>query len=64
MTQDDRVQKFVRLDEVKKVTGDYTFEGTVVAAFQKRSGVWRYAVENTDGVLFILNGSQLEYRRS
>jgi len=44
---------------VVKPTGDYTFQGTVLAAFQKKSGVWRYVVENPEGILHIFSGAQL-----
>lgn len=47
-------------DRVAKRTGDYRYEGTVVAAFHKLGGPVRYVVENADGMLFIFNGSQLE----
>jgi hypothetical protein len=47
-------------DRVKKVSGDYTFEGVVVAAFAKKSGAVRYVVEDDRGLLFIFNGGQLE----
>ena len=55
----DRYQMFSATDKVRKGGGDYTFEGWVMAAFQKRSGAWRYAVENMDGVLHIFGGHQL-----
>jgi len=47
-------------DRVRKCVGDYRFCGTVVAAFDKLSGERRYVVENTDGLLMILNSGQLE----
>ena len=53
------VQQFKVGDLVAKVGGDYTFFGEVRAAFTKRSGVWRYAVENDAGILHIFNGKQL-----
>jgi hypothetical protein len=46
-------------ETVQKVTGDYRFTGTVCSAFHKRSGQLRYAVENDDGLLLILNEAQL-----
>lgn len=52
--------KYINGDKVKKITGDYRFEGEVVAAFHKRNGMVRYVVENDDGMLFIFNESQLE----
>jgi hypothetical protein len=47
-------------DKVKKVTGDYKFEGTVVAAFEKLSGKPRYVVENEDGILHIFSDKNLK----
>lgn len=46
-------------DRVTKTTGDYTFTGTVVASFPKRSGETRVVVENDDGILHIFNPKQL-----
>ena len=46
-------------DKVKKVGGDYTFEGTVVAVFQKLSGVTRYVVEDDRGVLHVYSEKNL-----
>ena len=40
-------------DKVKKVGGDYTFEGIVVSAFKKLSGVERFVVEDDRGVLHV-----------
>jgi putative ribosome biogenesis GTPase RsgA len=53
------VVKYVVGDWVEKTDGDYTYRGEVVAVFRKRSGLIRYVVENTDGLLFIFNGGQL-----
>ena len=33
-------------DKVKKITGDYSFDGTVVAAFTMLGGAERYVVEH------------------
>jgi hypothetical protein len=44
---------------VVKASGDYTFRGDIVAVFQKKSGVWRYVVENPEGILHIFSGVQL-----
>jgi len=33
-------------DKVVKITGDYSFDGTVVAAFSMLSGAERYVVEH------------------
>lgn len=51
--------KFQSGDVVQKVTGDYKFVGNVTV-IRKRSGEYRYAVENDDGMIHIFNGSQLE----
>lgn len=48
-------------DKVRKNSGDYKFAGTVVSVFFKKSGAVRYVVENDDGLLFIFNGSQLDF---
>ena len=55
------VQQFQPGDMVAKVGGDYTFFGEVRSAFTKKSGVWRYCVENDAGILHIFNGKQLNY---
>ena len=52
--------KFAVGDKVKKVGGDYTFEGEVVAAFRKLSGVIRYVVEDDRGVLHVYSDKVLE----
>ena len=44
---------------VKKVGGDYTFEGTVQSRFVKRSGVIRYVVEDDRGILHIYSAKNL-----
>ena len=46
-------------DNVKKVGGDYTFEGIVVAAFHKLSGVERFVVEDDRGVLHVYSAKNL-----
>jgi hypothetical protein len=47
-------------DRVTKTSGDYRFEGVIVAAFVKLDGrSWRYVVENSDGVLHIFSAKQL-----
>lgn len=53
---------FVMGDRVKKVGGDYTFEGVVVAAFTKLSGVARYVVEDDRGVLHVYSAKNLVCR--
>lgn len=50
-------------DKVRKVGGDYSFDGTVVAAFMKLSGLIRYVVEDDRGVLHIYAARNLEERR-
>ena len=45
----------------KKAGGDYAFEGTIQAIFHKRSGQTRIVVENDDGLLFIMNATQVEF---
>jgi hypothetical protein len=52
--------KFRVGDRVLKDSGDYRYEGEVVAVFTKRSGAVRLVVENDDGMLFIFNESQLK----
>ena len=47
-------------DTVKRVSSDYTFIGTVVAKFNKLSGLVRYVVEDDRGVLFIWNEKNME----
>jgi hypothetical protein len=49
-------------DRVWKRTGDYVFEGLVVAAFNKRSGVPRLVVEDGRGILMIFNARQLQLK--
>jgi hypothetical protein len=52
-------QRFHVGEYVTKFGGDYSFEGWVVAAYQKRSGVWRYVIEDSRGMNMIMNGSQI-----
>jgi hypothetical protein len=44
---------------VRKVGGDYQFEGVVVSVFAKLSGAWRYVVEDDRGVLHIYSAKNL-----
>lgn len=53
---------FARYDLVSKVGGDYTFDGTVVAAFRKLNGIWRYVVQDDRGILHIFSGPNLQKR--
>lgn len=47
---------------VTKKTGDYKFDGYVVACFYKRDGKsLRYVVENDDGILHIFSESNLKF---
>lgn len=48
-------------DIVEKVGGDYTFQGTVVAAFKKLSGTKRYVVEDDRGVLHVYSSKVLKH---
>ena len=47
-------------DRVNKITGDYKFQGTVVAAFTRLNGLERYVVENGDGILHIFSEKNLD----
>lgn len=47
-------------NKVKKVTGDYKFEGIIVAVFEKLDGKIRLVVENQDGILHIYSEKNLE----
>lgn len=49
-------------DLVKKVGGDYRFDGTVVAKFTKLSGAVRFVVEDDRGVLHVYSEKNLEIR--
>lgn len=50
-------------DPVRKVGGDYSFEGDVTGVIVKRSGKIRYSVEDDRGILHIYSRKQLEPRR-
>lgn len=54
--------RFLVGDKVKKVGGDYTFVGVVVARFTKLSGLIRYVVEDDRGVLHVYNDRNLEWQ--
>lgn len=55
------VFRFKRGDKVHKPKGDYRFRGIVLCAYYKLDGkAIRYDAENTDGVVHIFNGAQLE----
>lgn len=55
-------QTFLVGDMVRKVGGDYRFDGVVVAAFDKTTGARRYVVEDDRGVLHIFSAKQLALR--
>lgn len=46
-------------ERVKKINGDYTFEGEIVSAFKKKSGQIRYVVEDDRGILHIFSPNNL-----
>lgn len=52
--------KFEVGNSVSKVGGDYRFDGIVVSAFTKLSGVWRFVVEDDRGILHIYGPNNLE----
>ena len=52
-------EEFFHGQFVRKVGGDYTFTGTVVAKFKKILGQVRYVVENDQGILHIFSGKNL-----
>ena len=47
-------------DAVRKVGGDYSFEGVVRGVIRKASGAVRFAVEDARGVLMIYSAANLE----
>ena len=53
------MNKFKIGDKVEKISGDYKFEGVVVAIFYKLSGLNRIVVENGDGILHIFSDKNL-----
>jgi hypothetical protein len=46
-------------DAVEKTAGDYVFEGIVAGIIYKLSGVIRYVVEDSRGLLMIMNEKQI-----
>ena len=46
-------------DIVQKIRGDYIFKGVIVSKFEKTSGVVRFVVENSDGILHIFSEKNL-----
>jgi len=60
---DKKTKKRYRFDlgaAVIKESGDYTYQGVVVARFRKISGLIRYVVEDKRGLLFIFNDTSLQ----
>lgn len=49
-------------DKVEKVGGDYTFQGIVVSAFKKLSGLVRFVVEDDRGTLHVYSEKNLKPR--
>lgn len=47
-------------DKVKKIGGDYQFEGIIISVFNKLSGKIRYVVEDDRGVCHIYSAKNLE----
>jgi hypothetical protein len=47
-------------DQVRKVGGDYAFQGTVVSVFFKVSKKLRYVAENQEGILHVFGPNGLE----
>lgn len=59
MPNDPQPTTFSVGDFVEKTTGDYRYAGTVVGVIHKLSGEVRYVVEDSRGLLLILNARQL-----
>lgn len=51
-------------DKIIKETGDYTFEGIIVCAFNKLKGAKRFVVEDNRGLLLIMNENQMVLTQS
>lgn len=45
--------------KVRKRTGDYQFDGEIIAVIRKKSGAIRYAVEDDRGLVLIMNERQV-----
>lgn len=56
------MSKFAVGDKVKKITGDYAFDGVVRSVFQKLNGKTRLVVEDDRGILHIFSESNLDHR--
>jgi hypothetical protein len=50
---------FQLFDYVQQHGGDARFEGQVVCVFKKKSGLWRYVVEDDRGILHIFSDKNL-----
>jgi thymidylate synthase len=55
------MEGFFQGDRVKKVTGDYSFEGVVVSTFDKLDGKERLVVEDDRGALHIYSENNLRH---
>ena len=58
------MRKFQLGDRVENIKGDYWLAGEVRGIVFKRSGKYRYVIEDDRGLLFIFNGNQLKFLRS
>jgi hypothetical protein len=47
-------------DRVVKTTCGHRFRGVVIGVVQKRSGAWRYVVENDDGITHIFKAANIK----
>ena len=61
---DHSMRKFQLGDRVENIKGDYWLAGEVRGIVFKRSGKYRYVIEDDRGLLFIFNGNQLKFLRS
>lgn len=46
-------------DRIVKTTCGHRFRGVVIGVVQKRSGAWRYVVENDDGITHIFKAANI-----
>jgi len=61
MNNKDLIEKYKVGTRVRKVTGDYSFNGVVIAIFLKLNETnVRVVVENPEGILHIFSPLQLE----
>jgi hypothetical protein len=61
---DYSMRKFQIGDRVENIKGDYWLAGEVRGIVFKRSGKYRYVIEDDRGLLFIFNAMQLKLLRS